>query len=97
MDDIIVFSNSEANLRKTFFQMKDFIADFSLTFKQPQISLCERGIPFLGFLVDGKTRKLLHKNKRRKQNKIKILTREFEAGHVSEQKYAFRLNCILTI
>lgn len=72
MDDIIVFSDSVAELNCEVEKMKRFIKSFGLEFKAPVINRCKNGVPFLGHLVSDKTIKLLEKNRKLRAKRVKL-------------------------
>ena len=78
MDDIIVFSDSVAELNCEVEKMKRFIKSFGLEFKAPVINRCENGVPFLGHLVSDKTIKLLEKNRKLRAKRVKL---KIDAAH----------------
>ncbi len=97
MDDIIIFASSKSQLKNIFLQMKNFVSDFSLTFKQPVINSCKNGIPFLGYSISDKKIKLLNKNRRRKIKRIKLLIHEFKNKIIPETEFSTRLTSILNV
>ncbi len=97
MDDIIIFSSSKSHLKFIFNEMKNFISAFDLTFKQPEINSCKNGLPFLGYCISDKRIKILNKNRRRKNKKIKFLSYLAEKGLIDEDEFSVRLSGILNI
>ncbi len=97
MDDIIIFSSSKSQLKFIFNQMKNFIYYFDLAFKQPEINSCKNGLPFLGYSISDKRIKILNKNRRRKNKKIKFLSCQFEKGLIDENEFSVRLTGILNV
>lgn len=94
MDDIAVFSDSKSALKNILFEMQKFIEPFSLLFKQPVISSCRAGVPFLGYSVSGRGISLLGRTRRRKARKVRRLAYEFSQGLIDEEKLADRINCM---
>ncbi len=97
MDDIIVFSDSKGELKNIYKEMQNFIAPFSLNFKQPVINSCKNGVPFLGFSVSDSGILLLNKNRKRKIKKINRLVYDFNQGLITEGNFVDRLNSICSV
>lgn len=52
MDDILLFSNSKAELNSFYQKLKLFVEEnIRVEFKTPVINSCKNGVPFLGFLI----------------------------------------------
>ncbi|WP_365920967.1 RNA-directed DNA polymerase [uncultured Treponema sp.] len=94
MDDIVVFSDSKSALKDILFEMQKFIEPFSLLFKQPVISSCRGGVPFLGYSVSGREISLLGRTRRRKARKVRRLAYEFRQGLIDGEKFADRISCM---
>lgn len=97
MDDIIVFSDSKGELKNIYKEMQNFIFTFSLSFKQPVINSCKKGVPFLGFSVSDFGIFLLNKNCKRKVKKVKDLIHDFNQGLITERNFADRINSICSV
>ena len=94
MDDIAVFSDSKSALKNILFEMQKFIEPFSLLFKQPVISSCSAGVPFLGYSVSGREISLLNRTRRRKARKVRRLVYEFNKGLIDGEEFSDRIGCM---
>lgn len=96
MDDIIILSDSEKQLKFIYNEMKEYIKTFlNLEFKTPVFGLTERGIPFLGKRVLKEVTVLLVEKRKLKKRKIKKIDYLVRKGKISEEKGSERIRAIM--
>ena len=96
MDDILLFSNSTAELNSFYQKLKLFVEEnIRVEFKTPVINSCKNGVPFLGFLIKPSCIKVLSKNWKRKIRKIKHLQYLADTGKISCEEFYSRFQSIV--
>jgi hypothetical protein len=75
MDDFVLWGSSRFSLCTQLRAIRTFCKErLSLTLKEPVVSSCAAGIPFLGCRITSDGIRLLQKTLRRKRRKIKLVT-----------------------
>jgi hypothetical protein len=91
MDDFVLWSTSQAELKTMFTQVNEYVTrNLKLTIKQPVFGKTATGLPFLGFLIKEKGIYLLQKSKRRFKKRIAEITASLYSGVITEEKAAER-------
>ena len=92
MDDFVLWGSSRFSLCTQLRAIRTFCKErLSLTLKEPVVSSCAAGIPFLGCRITSDGIRLLQKTLRRKRRKIKLVTSLCEAGLLGEEEAAVRM------
>jgi retron-type reverse transcriptase len=95
MDDFVLWSFSQEELKTMFTQVNEYvIQNLKLTIKQPVFGKTAAGLPFLGFLIKEKGIYLLQKSKRRFKNRIAEITASLYSGVINEEKAAERARSV---
>jgi RNA-directed DNA polymerase len=95
MDDFVLWSSSQEELKTMFTQVNEYvIQNLKLTIKQPVFGKTAAGLPFLGFLIKEKGVYLLQKSKRRFKNRIAEITVSLSSGVITEEKAAERARSV---
>jgi RNA-directed DNA polymerase len=91
MDDFILFGDEKADLHSLQVSIKSFLYDvlkLELKEKATVLAPVQEGVPFLGFRVYPNLIRLKPENKKRALSTLKIRTRAFKAGEISEEDYS---------
>jgi len=95
MDDFVLWSSSQAELKTIFTQVNEYVTqNLKLTIKQPVFGKTAAGLPFLGFLIKEKGIFLLQKSKRRFKKRITEITVSLYSGVITEEKAAERARSV---
>jgi hypothetical protein len=95
MDDFVLWSTSQAELKTMFTQVNEYVTqNLKLTVKQPVLGKTATGLPFLGFLIKEKGIYLLQKSKRRFKKRISEITASLYSGIITEEKAAERTRSV---
>jgi len=95
MDDFVLWSSSQEELKTMFTQINEYVTkNLKLTIKQPVFGKTATGLPFLGFLIKEKGIYLLQKSKRRFKNRIAEITASLSSGVITEEKAAERARSV---
>jgi hypothetical protein len=95
MDDFVLWSASQAELKTMFTQINEYVTrNLKLTVKQPVFGKTAAGLPFLGFLIKEKGIFLLQKSKRRFKKRITKITASLYSGVITEEKAAERARSV---
>lgn len=87
MDDIVVFSDSKADVKNIFCLIKKFCREkLLLVLKQPILGTCKSGVPFLGWRISSDGIFILQKIKHRMKSKLRLIQRECNSGKITEEK-----------
>jgi hypothetical protein len=95
MDDFVLWSSSQTELKAMFTQINEYVTqNLKLTVKQPIFGKTAIGLPFLGFLIKEKGIYLLQKSKRRFKERIVEITASLYSGIITEEKAAERARSV---
>ena len=95
MDDFVLWSSSQTELKTMFMQVNEYVTqNLKLTVKRPVFGKTVAGLPFLGFLIKEKGIYLLQKSKRRFKNRIAEITASLYSGVINEEKAAERARSV---
>jgi hypothetical protein len=91
MDDMLCLDEDKSRLHDLYTYIGDFCqSDLKLAIKPEILDRCDRGIPFLGFLVKPSGIFLMKRTKDRFRKKYSLLMHEFESDMLSEDDFAVR-------
>ena len=91
MDDMVIFSDSQAELKMAFMVARNFCCEkMNLLLKEPVFGKTVHGVPFLGWRITRKEIFLLGKTKRRMKSKLHEIQKDYDAGKISEDKMCER-------
>ena len=95
MDDMVIFSDSVAELKAAFTEIRCFCCErLNLLLKEPVFGKTVHGVPFLGWRITSKGIFLLGKTKRRMKAKLHEIQRDYEEGKISEEKMCERARAV---
>lgn len=98
MDDLLVFGGTRRELRLVMRTVEDFCRDrLSLTTKEPILVPTERGVPFLGYLVQSGGIRLLRAKERAKRRALSKLAALHESGAIDGEAAAARMNAVCNV
>ena len=91
MDDMVIFSDSLADLKLAFMAVRRFWCEkLNLLLKESVFGKTIRGVPFLGWRITGKGVFLIGKTKRRMKKKLHEIQKDYEDGKINEDKMCER-------
>lgn len=91
MDDMVLFADSLADLKRTFMAVRRFCCEkLNLLLKEPVFGRTIHGVPFLGWRITCKGIFLLGKTKRRMKSKLHEIQKDYGNGRISEDKMCER-------
>jgi hypothetical protein len=91
MDDIVAFSDNKLFLDELYEQSVAYTREkLSLTIKPKIIDLCQRGIPFLGYLIRPSGIFLARRSKKRFIKAIKKLDHQLNGNRISQNEASCR-------
>jgi len=95
MDDFVVWSTSQKQLKEMFKKITEYVnKNLNLSLKPPVFGKTAHGLPFLGFLVKDKGIYLLQKSKRRVKERMKEISALIYQNNITEIKAAERLRSV---
>jgi len=95
MDDFVVWSTSQKQLKEMFAKITEYVnKNLNLYLKPPVFGKTSQGLPFLGFLVKDKGIYLLQKSKRRVKERMKEISALIYKNNITEIKAAERLRSV---
>jgi hypothetical protein len=95
MDDFVLWSASQAELKTMFTQINSYVTQhLKLAVKQPVFGKTAAGLPFLGFLIKEKGVFLLQKSKRRFKKRVAEITASLNSGAITEEKAAEKVRSV---
>jgi len=95
MDDFVVWSISQKQLKEMFAKINEYAnKNLNLSLKPPVFGKTAHGLPFLGFLIKDKGIYLLQKSKRRVKGRMKEISALIYQNNITEIKAAERLRSV---
>lgn len=95
MDDILIWTDSEASLRQTLQRCEEFASEvLRLNFKPPNCGPSSRGVDFLGARVFPTHTTLNRRSRRRFGRRVRTLERAWRLGVVSDSELQQRLESL---
>ena len=96
MDDVLLFNNDKRDLKQDVEKYTAYVRDqLHLSHHGIVLNECQRGIPFLGYVVRGDRLRLNLRSKRRFAAKMRALSHDLDVGVIDQEQYAMRAGCLL--